>query len=153
MMRYIFLFSLSLFLYSVSMAQDKMNPEIFPDPVVVAPDPPKSIKGWKMQDYEGDSVLVGEYPGKILKFQFEGSAVGVAVVSGMHSGIIEYSVDNYPWQKQDLYVSGQEQVSYFTLESNLKPRKHMLQIRLTEEKNPASNGTKCVLKAFYFNAK
>jgi len=150
-MRYILLLTLSFVFWQTVMAQEKPDSEVFPNPVFVVPDPPKPIKGWEMSDYEGTNVLIGNYPGKILKFQFEGSAVGVEVFSGPQSGIIEYSVDNYPWQKQDLY-SSTGQVGYFTLESDLKPRKHMLQIRLIEEKNPSGKGNQCALKSFFFNA-
>ncbi len=150
-MRYIILTLISLFIWSAAIAQDKVDSEVFPKPVFIAPNPPKAIKGWKMSDYEGDAVLIGNFPGKILKFEFEGTAVGVEVVSGPGSGIIEYSVDNYLWQKKDLFAPD-EQVRYFTLEPELKTQKHMLQIRLTDDKNPAAKGNKCVLKSFYVNA-
>ena len=134
---------------------EKIDPAIFPDPVLVAPDPPKAIKGWKMGELEGSDVLIGEYPGKILKFQFEGDAVGIVVAGTTEAGIIEYSVDNYPWQKKDLFMEGmdEKQQVYFTLETGLKPQKHMLQLRLSEESNPKSTGQKCLLQYFYFNAK
>ncbi|WP_167615275.1 hypothetical protein [Maribellus sediminis] len=136
-------------------AQDltKVDNSVFPDTVLVAPNPPKAIKGWEMSEIDGSSVLIGEYPGKILKFQFEGDAVGIAVVGSPESGIIEYSVDNYPWQKQDLFVEEKEGVLelFFTIDSGLKAQKHMLQIRLTDEKNAESAGRKCMLKHFYFN--
>lgn len=139
-------------------AQDvtAIDKEIFPNPVFVQPDPPKPVKGWEMTDQAGNKVLEGEYPGRILKFQFEGDAVGIAVLSNSQSGIIEYSVDNYPWQKKDLYVDTIEvsnQAYFFTLETGLKAQKHMLQIRLTDEKNDKSAGKKCALTHFYFNAK
>ena len=49
-------------------------------------------------------MLVGEYPGKIIKFAFEGNAVGIAVAAGPDAGIIEYSIDDQPWQKLDLFT-------------------------------------------------
>ncbi|WP_340110891.1 hypothetical protein [Maribellus mangrovi] len=132
-------------------AIDKDN---FPNPVFVQPDPPKPVKGWEMINQVGNKVLEGKYPGKILKFQFEGDAVGIAVLSGPESGIIEYSVDNYPWQKKDLYVNTRkvsDQGYFFTLETGLKAQKHTLQIRLSNEKNDKSAGKKCALTHFYFN--
>lgn len=151
-MRYIIIALMSLFIWNAALAQHQPDPDVFSKPVFVAPNPPKAVKGWEMHDYEGDAVLIGQYPAKILKFEFEGSAVGIAVISGPQSGIIEYSVDNYPWQKKDLFAASDAQLRHFTLEADLKPRKHMLQIRLADEKNPDSKGTKCVLKSFYFNA-
>ncbi len=134
---------------------------------LILPNPPKPIKGWELvenwhpdngmstrQNYTNVSMLVGEYPGKIIKFRFKGNAVGIAVAAGPDAGIIEYSIDDQPWQKQDLFTKWSKDLYlpwYFTLESGLKNRKHTLQIRLIEEKNPASTGHKCVLRYFYFN--
>ena len=101
-------------------------------------------------------MLVGEYPGKVIKFHFEGNAVGIAVAAGPDAGIIEYSIDNSDWQKQDLFSKWSKQLYlpwYYTLATGLKNKKHTLQIRLSEEKNPESNGNKCVLRYFYFNVK
>lgn len=135
--------------------------------ILVEPNPPKSIKGWNFvenwipQDGKNTRanfvhvpMLVGEYPGKIIKFQFKGNAVGIAVAAGPDAGIIEYSVDNSEWETQDLFTRWSSQLHlpwYYTLASGLKNGKHMLQIRLTDTKNPESQGKKCVLRYFYFN--
>lgn len=135
--------------------------------VLVEPNPPKPIKGWEFvgnwvpedgkntrANYVNVPMLVGEYPGKIIKFQFKGNAVGIAVAAGPDAGIIEYSVDNSDWKKQDLFTRWSKNLYlpwYYTLESGLKNRKHTLQIRLTDEKNPESTGTKCIIRYFYFN--
>ena len=37
-------------------------------------------------------MLIGSEPGKILKFPFRGSTVGIAVAAGPDAGIIEYSI-------------------------------------------------------------
>ena len=136
---------------------------------LVLPNPPKPVKGWTLdenwnpengkgtrQNYVDVPMLAGEYPGKIIKFEFEGNAVGIAVAAGPDAGIIEYSVDNQPWQKQDLFTRWSKDLYlpwYFTLESGLKNRKHMLQIRIIDERNPESTGNKCVIRYFYFNKK
>ena len=138
-------------------AQDfrKVDSVVFPNVEFIQPDPPKEIKGWVfVESSEGElpaTRLTGEYPAKILKFQFEGDAVGIAVLSNSESGVIEYSVDDQPWLTQDLYVDGTEGVRYFTLEPELKAAKHMLQLRLTGQRNSASKGYKCILTQFYFN--
>ena len=136
--------------------------------ILVEPNPPKPIKGWKMVDnwkpedgkntrfnYVNVRMLVGEYPGKILKFQFKGNAVGIAVAAGTDAGIIEYSIDESDWKKMDLFTQWSKNLYlpwFYTLGSGLKSGKHTLQIRLTDEKNPESAGNKCVLRYFYFNA-
>jgi sialidase-1 len=135
--------------------------------ILVEPNPPKPIKGWKMienwnpadgkgtrANYVNVPMLVGEYPGKIIKFEFKGNAVGIAVAAGPDAGIIEYSIDDSDWQKQDLFTQWSKNLYlpwFYTLGTGLKSGKHMLQIRLTNEKNAESTGNKCVLRYFYFN--
>lgn len=147
---------------------EKLDEFCYNNGKLVLPNPPKSIKGWKMHEswqprkdintrpgFVNVPMLVGEYPGKIIKFDFEGTTVGISVAAGPDAGIIEYSVDDEPWQKQDLFTKWSKALYlpwYYTLESGLKNRKHTLQIRLSQEKNTKSTGCKCVLKQFYFNA-
>ncbi len=135
--------------------------------ILVEPNPPKSIKGWEMvenwkptdgqgtrDNYVNVPMLVGEYPGKIIKFQFKGNAVGIAVAAGPDAGIIEYSIDESDWKKQDLCTQWSKNLHlpwFYTLGSGLKKGKHTLQIRLTNDKNPESTGNKCVVRYFYFN--
>jgi len=135
--------------------------------ILVEPNPPKPVKGWEFVEnwnpadgkgtranYVNVPMLVGEYPGKIIKFQFEGNAVGIAVAAGPDAGIIEYSIDESKWQKKDLFTQWSKNLYlpwFYTLGSGLKRGKHMLQIRLTNEKNIESTGNKCVLRYFYFN--
>jgi sialidase-1 len=135
--------------------------------IMVEPNPPKPIKGWKMVEnwkpedgkntrfnYVNVPMLVGEYPGKTIKFQFKGNAVGIAVAAGPDAGIIEYSIDESDWKKMDLFTLWSKNLHlpwFYTLGSGLKSGKHTLQMRLTDEKNPESTGNKCVLRYFYFN--
>jgi len=136
---------------------------------LVEPNPKKEIKGWEMvknwipddgkgtrANYVNVPMLAGNYPGEIIKFHFRGNAVGIAVASGPDAGIIEYSIDNSPWQKQDLYTRWSNRLHlpwYYTLASGLNNKRHTLQIRVTPKKNPESAGTKCVIRYFYWNAK
>ncbi len=135
--------------------------------ILIEPNPPKPIKGWTFfenwkpvdgkgtrANYVNVPMLVGDYPGKIIKFQFEGNAVGIAVAAGPDAGIIEYSIDDSDWKKQDLFTTWSKNLYlpwFYTLDSGLKGKKHTLQIRLTDEKNSESTGNKCVLRYFYFN--
>jgi hypothetical protein len=134
----------------------KIDQSVFPDVVIVEPNPPKPIKGWKMVEEEKSmSVLVGEYPSKIIKFQFRGDAVGIETIAIPDAGIIEFSIDASDWERLDLYapIDTENQLPlFFTLGNNLKDRKHTLQIRLTEDKNLESTGTKCMIRHFYYNA-
>ena len=135
-------------------AQENRNIDntIFADVVFVKPNPPKAIKGWNMVEEEsGVSMLVGEYPGKIIKFQFKGDAVGIEVGSTSEAGIIEYSIDASEWEKLDLFTPAKQTSSFFTLGVDLKNRKHTLQLRLTDAKNSESSGNKCIIRQFYYN--
>ena len=137
--------------------------------ILVEPNPRKRIKGWEMvqnwtpndgkntrANFVNVPMLVGEYPGKIIKFEFEGNAVGIAVAAGPDAGIIEYSIDNSEWEKQDMFTPWSNNLYlpwYYTLGSGLKNRKHIVQIRISKEKNTESTGHKCILRYFYFNGK
>ncbi len=139
-------------------AQDnqKINESIFTHVVFIEPNPPKPAKGWKMVvEEKNSSFLVGDYPGKIIKFQFKGNAVGIETVAIPDAGIIDYSIDGSDWQKQDLFypLNTEKHIPlYFTLGDNLRNRRHTLQIRLTDDRNSDSSGNKCVISHFYFNA-
>lgn len=134
---------------------------------LVEPAPPKPIKGWKLvknwtpphqagtrYNYTKVPMLVGDKPGKVIKFHFRGNAVGIAVAAGPDAGIIEYSIDNSDWQKLDLFTKWSTQLYlpwYYTLATDLKNNLHTLQIRLTNERNPESVGSSCVLRYFFVN--
>ncbi len=120
----------------------------------IEPNPRKPIKGWQLQENKNERALEGTYPGKIIKFHFKGNAVGIATLASLDAGIIEYSVDNQPWKKQDLFTENSElkkEIKYFILESELTNRRHTLQLRLTTEKNPESSGYVCRIRYFFFN--
>lgn len=135
--------------------------------VLIEPNPSKKIKGWNFvenwnpkqgirsrDNYRKVPMLVGEYPGRVVKFHFEGNAVGIAVAAGPDAGIIEYSIDNSDWKRKDLYTQWSKDLYlpwYFILASGLKNKMHTLQIRLVKEKNVESIGTKCILRYFFVN--
>lgn len=134
----------------------------------VEPNPDSEIDGWEMNENwnhwdagssmsndAGVPVLIGTYPGEVIKFPFDGDAVGIAVVAGPDAGIIEFSIDNSEWEKLDLYTNEDEelyQTKHHELASGLRNRSHMLQIRMAEENNPESLGKTCRLRYFFFNS-
>ncbi|HPF51018.1 MAG TPA: hypothetical protein PK335_05560 [Draconibacterium sp.] len=160
-MKYLFGVLIGILFVSFSFAQNKPDPNVFTRPVEIKPNPPKSVKGWTFIDNWTESkatskkeqqvsVLIGEYPGQIINFPFSGKAVGIAVFSDADAGMIEYSVDERDWQVLDLFSETPE-LKYFTLEADLKGKKHMLQIRVSSDKNPNSKGQKCILRYFVTN--
>ena len=150
------LFFVASGIYLGAQENQKIDLSVFPETIMAEPNPPKPIKGWEMVEIANqETALIGEYPGKIIKFQFKGDAVGIEVKTTPEAGIVEYSIDASEWEKLDLYspTNMENQTSvYYTLGKDLKNRKHTLQLRLSEEKNQASTGTKCILRHFYFNA-
>ena len=128
----------------------------------------KPAKGWKTDpnwipadktgtraDFVKVPMLVAEGPGGILKYDFEGNAVGIAVASGLDAGSIEYRIDNGTWHKQDLYTQWSSSLHlpwFHTLGYGLKAGKHRLEIRILPEKNVQSKGTACRIRYFYINS-
>ena len=127
----------------------------------------KPVKGWKVNpswkptdktgtrpDFVNVPMLVGEVPGRILTYIFEGDAVGIAIAAGSDAGMIEYRIDKGPWQKQDLFTAWSAQLHlpwFYTLGYKLTPGKHRIQIRVLSDKNLQSKGTACRIRYFYVN--
>jgi lysophospholipase L1-like esterase/pimeloyl-ACP methyl ester carboxylesterase len=127
----------------------------------------KPAKGWRVEqnwqpadktgtrpDFTNVPMLVAEAPSGILKYDFVGNAIGIAVAAGQDAGILEYRIDKGPWQKQDLFTAWSAQLHlpwFYTLGYNLTPGNHQLKIRLLVEKNPQSKGTACRIRYFYVN--
>jgi pimeloyl-ACP methyl ester carboxylesterase len=106
------------------------------------------------EGYVNVPMLIGSEPGKVLKFAFTGSTVGIAVASGPDAGIIEYSIDGKEWKSCDLFTqwSGMLHLPwYLTLGDELKKGSHVLRICLSNNKNEASIGTVCRIRYFFVN--
>lgn len=99
-------------------------------------------------------MLISDTPESTLSLKFEGMAVGISIVSGADAGIISYSIDNMPFKNLDLYTqwSGQLHLPwYLILGSSLKEGKHTLQLKISAEKNPKSEGNACRIVHFLVN--
>jgi len=106
------------------------------------------------KNYFNVPMLIGEYPTEPLTFKFEGTAVGVVIVSGLDAGIIEYSIDGNSWTKKDLFFKPGKKTHiarYITLSGDLEDTKHTLQVRLCKEHNVESRGSICRIFKFYIN--
>lgn len=121
----------------------------------------KLAKNWKPDDGKGTRanyvnvpMLVGQDEGSTLEFTFNGNAVGIAVAAGPDAGIIEYRIDDEKWQRQDLFTKWSSSLHlpwYYTLATGLADGEHILQIRISGERNPQSVGTACRIRFFYVN--
>ncbi len=111
----------------------------------------------KVQTREGYvkvPMLVCSIPGKIKKYRFKGTAVGLAVVSGPDAGLIEYSIDNKEWKSVDLFTIWSNSVHlpwFITLNDELNQGTHNLRIRLSGGKNQSGKANTCRISYFYVN--
>ena len=99
-------------------------------------------------------MLVSTTPESSLSLNFEGTAVGISIISGADAGIIFYSIDDAPFKNLDLYTkwSGQLHLPwYLILGSGLKEGKHTLQLKISAEKNSKSKGNACRIVHFLVN--
>ncbi len=147
--------------------QEKLDDACYDNGVLIPASEINAAKGWEFvenwipeieartrNNYINVPMLIGEYPGKALKYKFDGNAVGIAVAAGPDAGIIEYRIDGGAWKKQDLFTKHSKSYHlpwYFTLADGLERKEHTIQLRLTGEKNPNSIGNRCVLRYLYVN--
>jgi sialidase-1 len=114
---------------------------------------PTKGKAWGPY-YANIPMLVCEEAGDAIELDFYGRGIGLAVAAGYDAGIVEFSIDGGPWQKKDLYT--QWSVSYHIgwiamLDATLRDGKHLLKLRMANDKNPNSQGHACRIKAFTVN--
>ena len=99
-------------------------------------------------------VMSAEKPGSMLSLRFNGTAVGIAIVSGADAGTISYSTDNGPVKNIDLYTEWSSFLHlpwYLLLGSNLTNGNHTLKITISDVKNKASKGHACRIVNFLVN--
>ncbi|MEN8248793.1 MAG: SGNH/GDSL hydrolase family protein [Bacteroidota bacterium] len=153
-------------IYNLPEPIDKAN---YNNGILIPAEDIRKTKGWNFvenwqptdgkntrENYTNVPMLVGEGAGKMIKFKFEGNAAGIAIAAGPDAGIIEYRIDSNPWEEKDLFTPWSSYLHlpwYYTLASDLKQGKHILQIRVSKEKNPASVGNFCRIRYFFVNRK
>jgi hypothetical protein len=99
-------------------------------------------------------VLESTSPGAELSLPFNGTAVGIAIVSGPDAGIIGYSIDDQPSRQLNLYTQWSKWLHlpwYLLLGSGLPAGPHILHIRTSEASNPQSKGHACRIVHFPVN--
>lgn len=145
----------------------KLNSSSYDKGILIPAVNAQPAKGWKAdpnwiptdktgtrEDFTNVPMFIAETSGGILKYDFEGNAVGIAVAAGYEAGMIEYRVDKGNWQKQDLYTQWSSSLHlpwFYTLDYGLKEGKHRLELRVLPEKNSQSKGTACRIRYFYVN--
>ena len=121
----------------------------------------ESVKDWVPADGLGTRpgfvhvpMLVATTPGSGLSLTFEGSAVGLSVVSGSDAGVIEYTIDGKSYPKIDLFTQWSNSLHlpwYVMLAADLPSKKHVLQLKVSSDKNSASKGNACRIVHFLLN--
>lgn len=116
---------------------------------------------WKPQDgaatrsdFTEVPMLVGEFPSGVQRFRFAGKAVGIAVAAGPDAGSIQYRIDHGDWKKLDLFTAWSTHIHlpwFYTLAADLKAGRHVLQIKMVEDRSSKSTGNACRIRYFYVN--
>jgi sialidase-1 len=99
-------------------------------------------------------VLQANQPGAILKFKFNGTAVGIFITAGPDAGIIEYSIDDSIFRQKDLFTQWSPNLHLpwaHVLYAELDPDIHELTLKTTNQKNPKSSGYACRVVHFLVN--
>lgn len=100
-------------------------------------------------------MLIAEQPGAALRFDFEGTAVGLFVAAGPDAGTIEYRVDQGPWKTRDLFTpwSGQLHLPWaYVLEADLTSASHTLYLRVAKTAHASSVGHAVRIAHFLVNS-
>ncbi|NSL86278.1 SGNH/GDSL hydrolase family protein [Chitinophaga sp. Mgbs1] len=99
-------------------------------------------------------VLCADTPGAVLTLPFNGTAVGMAILSGPDAGVVEYSIDQSPYRELNLYTRWSKRLHlpwYVLFAGKLKPGKHILRLRISEKSRNDNNAHACRIAYFLVN--
>ncbi len=176
----IYAHSMIQFLQQAYSTRAKVNQEVLPHPVPQKLEPwcydngrlldigTAEIKNrwvinsnWEPDDGSGTRdnyiavpMLVSSTPGAALSLAFEGNAVGIVVASGYDAGIVEYRIDQGDWQKQNLFTRWSSLLHlpwFYTLAAGLPNQPHQLELRISQHRDPESDGNACRIRYFFVN--
>jgi sialidase-1 len=114
-----------------------------------------SLPGKTRKQFVGIPMLWADKPAASLVLPFEGSALGMFLVSGPDAGIVEYSIDRSPTKTIDLFTKHSGGLHYpwtCMFASDLAAGPHKLSLRVSDQKNPASKGMAVRIKTFVANS-
>lgn len=100
-------------------------------------------------------VFAAEKPGAELTLTFEGTAVGVYVISGADAGTIEYSIDGGEFVAVDLFNKAYgprfQLPREHILTTELEDKKHTLVVRVSDKRHKLSTGHAMRILKFLVN--
>jgi lysophospholipase L1-like esterase len=102
----------------------------------------KKLPGGTRERFKAVPMLCATEPGAEATLEFEGTAVGAYIVAGPDAGIVEASVDGGALQTVDLYHHFSKGLHYprtVLLGTDLKPGKHTLAIRISNDTKSAGH--------------
>ena len=111
-------------------------------------------KGGTREGFVNVPILEATQPGALLKLKFTGTAIGLFVTSGPDAGILEYSIDGADFKRADQFTQWSDQLHLpwlIILEDQLPDGKHILQLKVSAEKNKRSTGYACRIHQFAVN--
>jgi sialidase-1 len=99
-------------------------------------------------------MIVSTTAESAFSLNFQGTAIGLSIVSGPDTGIISYSIDDAPFKNLDLYTRWSASLYlpwYVVLGADLAQGEHVLKLKISNEKNPKSKGNACRIVHFLVN--
>lgn len=99
-------------------------------------------------------MVISDKPGATMTLKFEGTAIGIFVVSGPDAGVVEYSIDSAPFRSRDLNTGWSKSLHLpwaVMLDGDLKPGAHELTLRPAPAVS-AARGTAIRIVHFLVNA-
>jgi sialidase-1 len=99
-------------------------------------------------------VLSADKPGSELTLSFNGTAIGMAVVSGGDAGTVSYSIDGNKYKDIDLFTAWSNMLHlpwYVLFNGNLNKGKHILKLKIANHHNTNSKGNACRIVYFFKN--
>jgi lysophospholipase L1-like esterase len=94
--------------------------------------------------FAGRDLTWSDKPGASLELSFSGTAIGLYVLAGPDAGAVEFSIDDGPWQRKDLYHRYSKGLHYprtVVLDSGLPGGEHRVRLRVADESHEQSAGT------------
>ncbi|MBP6603502.1 MAG: SGNH/GDSL hydrolase family protein [Verrucomicrobiales bacterium] len=145
-----------------------LDPDSYSEAMMVDPQELSWLGGWKFApvskellpvgsirgDYTPYSALRSDADGNYLYHTFSGSMLGAFVLAGPDAGILEVSIDGGDWKKVDLFHRYSKGLNYprsVVLADGLGHSLHTAAIRVSEEKNPESQGNTATILYFEVN--
>jgi lysophospholipase L1-like esterase len=114
----------------------------------------KALPGHCRSRFVETALLCSNDPGAELTLQFSGRTVGAYLLAGPDAGMLEVNVDGIDLHTIDLYHRYSKGLHYprtVIFQSGLKPGRHLLRLKLSNQHNPHSAGTALRLIQFTAN--